>query len=87
MDRFIIGLRPDTNEYMINGVRYVVERRFEPVDFQHMNQNTRFDHRLQNYLTCDFAELTLLTPSDTIKAESVRSAAGEEDYHAAEKEN
>ena len=79
MDRFIVGLCPDTIEYVVNGVRYIVERRYEPADLRHMSQNTRIDHRLQNYLNGDFAELTLLTPSDTMKAESVRSAAGEED--------
>ena len=87
MDRYIVGLCPDTNEYIVNGVRYIVERRYEPLDLRHMNQNTCIDHRLQNYLNGDFAELTLLPPSGTMKAESVRSAAGEEVYNAAEKEN
>lgn len=49
MDRYIVGLCPDTNEYVVNGVRYIVERRYEPMDLRHMNQNTRIDHRLQNY--------------------------------------
>ena len=86
MDCYIVGLCPDTNEYIVNGVRYIVERRYEPLDLRHMNQNARIDHRLQNYLNGDFAELTPLSSSGTMKAESVRSAAGEEVYNAAEKE-
>lgn len=87
MDRYIVGLYPDINEYIINGVRYIVERHYEPMDFCHMRQNTRIDHRLENYLKSDFVDLTLPPVSNKIEVESVRSAAGKEDYNAAEKEN
>ena len=79
MDRYIVGLCPDTNEYVVNGVRYIVERRYEPLDLRHMSQNTRIDHRLPNYLNGDFAELTLLPSSGTMKAESVRSGCNASD--------
>lgn len=86
MNRFIVGFGKNEHEYMINGVRYIVENRYEPVNFQHMDKNTRIDHRLESYITGDFAELTLPPPSDTMKAESVCSAAGREVNNAAEKE-
>lgn len=86
MNRFIVGFGSDTNEYVINGVRYIVESRYAPVDFRHMDQNARIDHRLENYIAGDFAELTPLHPVDTMKAESVCSAAGREENNAAEKE-
>lgn len=60
-------------KFIIVLVPYAAVQRYEPVDFQRMNQNTRIDHRLKNYLTGDFAELTLPPPLDTMKAESVRS--------------
>lgn len=86
MNRFIVGFGSDTSEYVINGVRYIVESRYTPVNFRHMDQNTRIGHRLENYIVGDFAELTPLLPSDTMKAETVCSAAGEEESNAAEKE-
>ena len=78
MDRYIVGLCPDTNEYIVNGVRYIAERRYEPLDLRHMNQNTRIDHRLQNYLNGDFADLTDKPDTDTIAGEYGCSAAGKE---------
>ena len=48
MDNFIVGFGQTVNEYKINGVRYIVESRFEPIDFRHLSQNTRIDQRLEH---------------------------------------
>ncbi|MCH5170445.1 MAG: hypothetical protein J1F24_04065 [Oscillospiraceae bacterium] len=86
MDRFIIGFGPSANEYIINGVRYIVEGHYEPVDFRNMDENVRLDHRIENYITSDFADLPTLQATDTIEPEYVRSVAGKEENNATEKE-
>lgn len=86
MDKFIIGFGSSTNEYIINGVRYIVENRYEPVNFRNMDTNVRLDHRIENYITGDFADLPSLQVTDTIEPEYVRSVAGKEENHATEKE-
>ena len=86
-DRFIVGFGPDTNEYVINGVRYIVESRYEPTNFKRMESNRRIDHRLEKYIKSPLTDLPLSSEDDTLKAGYVCSAAGKEGNHAAEEEN
>ena len=79
MNDFIIGFGQDVNEYVINGVRYIVESRYEPADLRHLNQNTRIDHRLEHYITGDFADFPTAPEADTMEPGYVCSAAGKED--------
>ena len=79
MDNFIVGFGQNVNEYKINGVRYIVESRFEPVDFRRLDQNTRIDQRLEHYITGDFADFSTAPEADTMVPGYVCSAAGKED--------
>ena len=79
MDYFIVGFGQNVNEYVINGVRYIVESKYEPVDFHHLDRNTRIDHRLEHYITGDFADFSTVSEADTMKPGYVCSAAGKED--------
>lgn len=86
MNGFIVGFGPETNEYVVNGVRYIAESRFEPVAFNHMEENCRLDQRLKKYLTASLTDLPLPDEGDMMEAEYVCSAAGKEVKHAAEEE-
>lgn len=79
MSNFIVGFGSNTNEYTINGVRYIVENRYAPVDYKNMEKNPKINNRLGNYLTSDFVDLTSVQSPDKIKAEYVCSAAVKED--------
>ena len=52
IDKFIVGLDNSPREYVISGVRYVVESRF-----QKPKEKTMLKDRVGNYLTSDFADL------------------------------
>ena len=79
MDNFIVGFGQTVNEYKINGVRYIVESRFEPIDFRHLSQNTRIDQRLEHYITGDFADFPIAPEPAKMDSGYVCSAAGKED--------
>lgn len=75
--RFIIGLGADDHEYSVNGVRYVVSSRFQK-PFE-KPKNPMISERINNYLSGDFADLTVPSNYDTMAEEYVCSTVGKED--------
>ncbi len=63
----------DSNEYIINGVRYLVSTRFSKTE------NKTIKEKLSDFIGSDFAHLTTTEDRNTIQAEYVCSTAGEED--------
>ena len=63
----------DANEYVINGVCYVVSTRFSKTE------NKTIKEKLSDFIGSDFAHLTTTEDENTIQAEYVCSTAGEED--------
>ena len=63
----------DANEYVINGVRYIVSSRFSETE------NKTIKEKLSDFIGSDFAHLTTDEDENTIQAEYVCSTAGEED--------
>ena len=63
----------DANEYVINGVRYIVSTRFSKTE------NKTMKEKLSEFIGSDFAQLTTTEDENTIQAEYVCSTAGEED--------
>ena len=63
----------DSNEYIINGVRYIVSTRFSKTE------NKTIKEKLSDFIGSDFAHLTTNEDKNTIQAEYVCSTAGEED--------
>ena len=84
MNRFIVGFGSNINEYTINGVRYTVESRYEPVNFKNTYKKTKLDNRIKKYIASDLADLSSMKAADKIKTEYACSAAGKENYNAAE---
>lgn len=72
--RFIVGLSQNKKDHTVNGVRYIVESRFEP-----NKSDIKFTERMSRCITNDFAPLTVLTSDSTMEADYVCSAAGKED--------
>lgn len=86
MNKFIVGFGATPQEYVINGVRYVVESRFQKSDYKKPNKNILLNNRIGSYLTSDFADLPSVGTSNIINTEYDCTAAGKEDNNAAEKE-
>ena len=86
MNKFIVGFGTAPQEYVINGVRYVVESRFQKSDYKKPNKNILLNNRIGSYLTSDFADLPSIGASNIISTEYDCTAAGKEDNNAAEKE-
>ena len=86
MNKFIVGFGAAPQEYVINGVRYVVESRFQKSDYKKPNKNILLNNRIGSYLTSDFADLPSVGTSNIINTEYDCTAAGREDNNAAEKE-
>lgn len=86
MNKFIVGFGAAPQEYVINGVRYVVESRFQKPDYKKPNKNILLNNRIENYITSDFADLPSVGTSNIISTEYDCTAAGKEDNNAAEKE-
>ena len=63
----------DANEYVINGVRYIVSTRFSKTEYKPMKE------KLSEFIGSDFAHLTTDEDKNTIQAEYVCSTAGKED--------
>ncbi len=63
----------DANEYVINGVRYIVSSRFSKTEHKTMKE------KLSEFIGSDFAHLTTIEDENTIQAEYVCSTAGKED--------
>ena len=79
MNKFIVPLGNQPDEYVINGVRYVVSSKYQKPDFKDLKQNTVLNDCVENYLTSDFADLTVENSSSKMMAEYVCSAVGKED--------
>lgn len=86
MNKFIVGFGTAQQEYVINGVRYVVESKFQKSDYKKPNKNILLNNRIGNYLTSDFADLPSVGTSNIISTEYDCTVAGKEDNNAAEKE-
>ena len=84
MNRFIVSFGSEEREYTINGVRYIVESRYEPINFRNIGQTTKLGSCLKSYITGDFADLPSLSADGKIDAEYVCTAAGKEEQNAAE---
>lgn len=84
MDKFIVGLDNSPREYVINGVRYVVESRFQKPDYKKKSQNTMLKDRIGNYITSDFADLPSDNEDNIINTEYDCTAAEKEENNAVE---
>ena len=79
MNKFIVPLGNQPDEYVINGVRYVVSSKYQKPDFKDLKQSTVLNDCVENYLTSDFADLTIENSSSKMMAEYVCSTVGKED--------
>ncbi len=70
---FKLNKDDDANEYVINGVRYIVSTRFTETE------NKTMKEKLSEFIGSDFAHLTTNEDENTIQAEYVCSTAGKED--------
>ena len=86
MDKFIVGFGAAPQEYVINGVRYLVESKFQNPNYKEPKENTMLNNRIGNYLTSDFADLPSVGSSNIISTEYDCTAVGKEENNAAEKE-
>ena len=86
MDKFIVGFGSAPHEYVINGVRYLVESRFQKPNYKDSKENTMLNNCIGSYLTSDFADLPYVGTRNIISTEYDCTAAGKEDNNAAEKE-
>lgn len=79
-DGFLCGLYSEEQEYVINGVRYIVESRFE----SYKDNTTTITDRFGKVITSDFTQLPINESADKISPEYVSgciasSDAGKED--------
>lgn len=74
--KFICGLAQRENEYVINGIKYIVGSSF--MTSKTRNNTTITDH-FKRIVTSDFVPLTDESPPSTIAVEYVCSTAGKED--------
>ena len=65
--------KPETEEYVINGVRYVVSTKHNETE------SMTFIDKIKRYLGSDFAHLTTAEDINTINTECVCVTAGKED--------
>ena len=63
-------IRAECNEYVINGVRYIVSSRFEETKIT-------MKERLEKFIGSDFAHLSVANSNGTMIAECVNTNAGE----------
>ena len=63
--------KTETEEYVINGVRYVVTKRFSKTE------NKTMKERISAFIGSDFAHLTIADDINTLNTEYVNSTAGE----------
>lgn len=74
--KFICGLAQQENEYVINGVKYIVGSSFRTAKIQ---SNPSITDRFKRIITSDFVDLTNESPPSKMAVEYVCSAAGKED--------
>ena len=63
--------KPETEEYIINGVRYVVTKKFSKTE------NKTMKEKISAFIGSDFAHLTIADDINTLNTEYVNSTAGE----------
>ena len=63
--------KPETEEYVINGVLYVVTKRFSKTE------NKTMKEKISAFIGSDFAHLTIADNINTLNTEYVNSTAGE----------
>ena len=63
--------KTETEEYVINGVRYVVSTRFSK------KENKTMKEKISAFIGNDFAHLTIADDINTLNTEYVNSTAGE----------
>ena len=68
--------KPETEEYVINGVRYVVTKRFSKTE------NKTMKEKISAFIVSDFAHLTIADNINTLNTEYVNSTAGERRINA-----
>ena len=61
----------DANEYVINGVRYIVTQKFST------KENKTMKEKISAFIGSDFAHLTIADDINTLNTEYVNSTAGE----------
>ena len=83
MNKFIVGFGTAPQEYVINGVRYLVESRFQKPNYKESKENTMLNNCIGSYLTSDFADLPSVDTDNIIDTEYDCTAAGKEDNNAA----
>ena len=74
--KFVCGLAQQENEYVINGVKYIVGSSFQSAKIP---TNPSITDRLKRILKSDFTPLTADFLTTTMNADDVCSAAGKED--------
>ncbi len=83
MNKFIVGFGAAPQEYVINGVRYLVESRFQKPNYKESKENTMLNNCIGSYLTSDFADLPSVDADNIINTEYDCTAAGKEENNAA----
>ena len=83
MDKFIVGFGSAPHEYVIKGVRYLVESRFQKPNYKESKENTMLNNCIGSYLTSDFADLPSVDADNIIDTEYDCTAAGKEENNAA----
>ena len=68
---FKLNKDDDANEYVINGVRYIVSTRFSKTE------NKTMKEKISAFIGSDFAHLTIADDINTLNTEYVNSTAGE----------
>ena len=74
--KFICGLAQQENEYVVNGVKYIVGSSFRTEKTQ---SNLSITDRFKRIITGDFVDLTDESPPSKTAVEYVCSTAGKED--------
>ena len=70
---FVLGEieKPEHEEYVINGVRYIVTKKFSTKEAKTMKE------KISAFIGSDFAHLTIADDINTLNTEYVNSTAGE----------
>ena len=63
--------KPEHEEYVINGVRYIVNKKFSKTE------NKTMKEKISAFIGSDFAHLTIADDINTLNTEYVNSTAGE----------
>ena len=63
--------KPETEEYKINGIRYIVTKKFSTKESKTMKE------KISAFIGSDFAHLTIADDINTLNTEYVNSTAGE----------